>query len=418
MHPALPVVLLGLFALWLFPAIQVILAWSGRKGGPPVENQDPQAEIQHFFLLVPAMNEGTVIRATVEDLLTLKAPGAQVAVWVINDASTDDTAEVLASIDNPRLYVLNRKLPNAQRGKGRALNDAFQRICETVKENQWDPHKVAIGVIDADGRCSDNLLSEAKSFFYDPQVAAVQSRVWIRNTDSFWGLAQHMEFSHMVNATQNMRDRVGSVALGGNGQFVRLAALQVLGNNPWSDCLVEDLDLGVRIHQNAGTIRYTSAAHVDQQAVTHLRPLLKQRTRWSQGNIQCLSYVPSVTSSSRIRPRARLEMLSYLSIGFLGIAGSIATVVGIYFMISHPSLEEIPDVIMWIAALVLPGVMWAVLFKRANPNITLKQTAVLSIGYSALVVVSITSMLRAWYRHVRHKNSWDKTAREAESPVT
>ena len=46
---------------------------------------------------------------------------------------------------------------------------------------------------------------------------------------------------------QRGRQRVGSVGLGGNGQFTRLTALQSLATAPWTDCLTEDLDLGIRL---------------------------------------------------------------------------------------------------------------------------------------------------------------------------
>ncbi|MGH2968452.1 MAG: hypothetical protein ACRDK0_05240 [Solirubrobacteraceae bacterium] len=48
-----------------------------------------------------------------------------------------------------------------------------------------------------------------------------------------------MGFSRLVQAG---RDPLGSVGLGGNGQFVRLSALQDMGDSPWSRCLTEDLD--------------------------------------------------------------------------------------------------------------------------------------------------------------------------------
>lgn len=405
----------GLTVMWIFPILQLVIAAAGRKNGAAAESSETSLPIRHFFLLVPAMNEGRVIGETVRNLLDVKAADAQVSVLVINDASTDDTLQKLQEVHNRRLIVLNRKLPNAQLGKGEALNNAYNQVCDYVRKHDLDPRQVVVGIIDADGRCSQNLLQEVQKYMQDPQVAAVQARVKIRNVDTFWGIVQNMEFSQMVNATQNIRDRLGSVALGGNGQFTRLSSLQTLGEKPWTGCLVEDLDLGVRVHQKSGTIRYTPDAYVTQQAVTKTRKLLRQRTRWSQGNIQCLPYVPSIAKSGKLKKRAKADMVFYLVIGLIGVLGSAATAYGAYLLVTHPAVQDLPDVALLAAALLLPGAVWALLYKKDNPGTTWSTTAKLTIGYVGLVVVSLVSVLRAWYRQLRHKSSWEKTERIAET---
>src|SRR4051812_8469185 len=84
---------------------------------------------EHFWIIVPALNEEVVVGNTVNAALTLGGPGGTLArVLVVDDGSDDRTPEVLAGIDHPRLHVLRRELPEARQGKGEALNAAYRAI--------------------------------------------------------------------------------------------------------------------------------------------------------------------------------------------------------------------------------------------------------------------------------------------------
>ena len=209
---------------------------------------------------MPALNEEVVVGNTVDAALGLSGPGGTLArVLVVDDGSDDRTPEVLAAIDHPRLQVLRRELPEARKGKGEALNAAYRYIAEQTAEAGVRPDKVVIGIIDGDGQGSHNILLEVSRMMRDPQIGAVQVQVRIRNRNKLLGAVQDLEFGAIVNACQSLRDTIDTVGLGGNGQFTRLSALLALGDAPWSACLVEDLELGLRMHLDGVGIRYTSA---------------------------------------------------------------------------------------------------------------------------------------------------------------
>ncbi len=98
---------------------------------------------------------------------------------------------------------------------------------------------------------------------------------------------QDFEFVTFTEIFQRARQHIGSVGLGGNGQFNRLSALQSLGLAPWTHCLTEDLDLGIQLLTRGWQNCYCPTTHVSQQAVVELRRLVRQRARWFQGNLQC-----------------------------------------------------------------------------------------------------------------------------------
>ena len=181
-------------------------------------------EPRTFWIVVPALNEERVVGQTVRAALALSGPaGTRTRVLVVDDGSDDGTPDVLAAIDHPDLTVLRRDLPNARKGKGEALNAAFRRIRELTLAAGRRPGLVAVGVIDGDGRGSANMLVEVSRPMRDPEVGAVQCRVRIHNRNRLLGAVQDLEFACIANASQLLRNALGTVGLGGNGQFARLS---------------------------------------------------------------------------------------------------------------------------------------------------------------------------------------------------
>jgi glycosyltransferase involved in cell wall biosynthesis len=75
-------------------------------------------------VVVPAYNEEKLIKVTVNGI-----PEYVDRIYVINDCSTDSTAEVLSSIDDPRLHVITHK---KNQGVGAAILHGYQKA---LKEN-------------------------------------------------------------------------------------------------------------------------------------------------------------------------------------------------------------------------------------------------------------------------------------------
>jgi cellulose synthase/poly-beta-1,6-N-acetylglucosamine synthase-like glycosyltransferase len=413
--------LLGGYAWWVAAAgnrrqARTLAAGMTAGGGPSV---------QTFWIVVPCLNEELVVGRTVRSALALRAPGAETRVLVVDDASDDTTASVLAAIDDPRLSVLRRELPEARKGKGEALNMAYAHIGRWVADTASDPERVVVGVIDGDGRGSDNLLVEVASALTDPRIGAVQARVRIHNRNKLLGAVQDLEFGVIADASQVLRSKMGSVGLGGNGQFARLSTLSRLGPAPWSACLVEDLELGLRLHLQGVGIGYVWRASITQQGVTNVRRLLRQRTRWAQGNLQCIRYLPQLTASTRIRNHTFLEMTYYLLAPWLNALGSVGVVVlwayaGIQLATgAAPIAAESPvlGVSLWTAALVFPGLAWAALHRLRLRDEALPTVLLAGLVYPLFLLLGLASTWRAVGRQVLRRNGWTKTERLAETPA-
>ncbi|WP_067509326.1 glycosyltransferase family 2 protein [Actinoplanes sp. TFC3] len=384
---------------------------------------------QHFWIIVPALNEEVVVGNTVAAALTLGGPGGTLArVLVVDDGSDDRTPEVLAAIDHPRLTVLRRNLPEARKGKGEALNAAYRYIAERTAEAGISPERVVVGIIDGDGQGSSNILLEVSRMMRDPQIGAVQVQVRIRNRNKLLGAVQDLEFGAIVNACQSLRDTIDTVGLGGNGQFTRLSALLALGDAPWSACLVEDLELGLRMHLGGVGIRYTSRATVTQQAVVDLRRLTRQRTRWAQGNLQCARYLRKLAGSKRIGLTSLLEMFHYLvspwlnalvTAGLLGgvLTGATGLALGhpMPYLRSWEALATSGE--LWFAVTFFPGFIWALVHRYRLRDESLRRLLVAAVAYPVFLLLGLVATYRAFARQASGRQSWAKTERLAEEPL-
>lgn len=195
-----------------------------RPPQPPPEGADAFS----WVFLVPALNEEVTIADSVQRLIEL--PVARRRVIVIDDGCDDRTAEILAGIEHPDLFVLHRKAPDARQGKAAALNYAYRAL-----RGHTERDDTIVVIVDANGRLRGSAPHFAASHFADPKVGGMQSLVRIYNRQHPLTWLQDVEFSVYGHLFQAGRDHWGTAGMGGNGQFNRLSALDDVANEegPW-----------------------------------------------------------------------------------------------------------------------------------------------------------------------------------------
>lgn len=286
---------------------------------PPPEGADAFT----WVFLVPAMNEEVVIADSVERLIAL--PVERKRIVVIDDASADRTPEILAGIEHPDLFVLRRDKPDAQKGKAAGLNYAYRAL------RGYDRERTIVAIVDADGRLDAGAPRFVSGHFADPDVGGVQSLVRMYNRGAPLVWLQDVEFGVYGHLFQAGRNHWGTAGMGGNGQFNRLSALDAVADEegPWRDKLTEDQDLGLRLIAAGWKGRQDLRAVVSQQGLSKARPLFRQRTRWSQGNLQAIGLWREVLGTKTLPLGPRIEQAAYLFMPFwqgiigLGLLGAI-----------------------------------------------------------------------------------------------
>lgn len=371
-----------------------------------------------YVFLVPALDEELVIANTLDSLLEL--PADRTFVVVIDDGSTDGTADIVRHYSAERVRLFQRVAPNARVGKGAALNAAYLDVCRRAGTNL---DRMVIGVVDADGRLAPDVLDHVDPILREPGVGAVQLMVRILNRSHLLTRFQDFEFVSFSALLQRGRQHIGSVGLGGNGQFVRLSALRSLGDAPWSDCLTEDLDLGIRIAIAGWDNRFTAASVVAQQGVTDLRVLWRQRTRWIHGHMQCWSLIPGIVRSD-LPTRTVADLLYYLAAPIiLALASVLFTVplvyliVGVITGISFGGMGWGPAVawVVWYLVAFSPAILLGVAYHRTARDVSFVRSMVLSHLLLFYNYIWYAAVWRAVGRIVFRRGGWTKTARLSEA---
>ena len=381
----------------------------GRRGA-----LDPGMRI---VVLMPCLNEAEVIAASVQRLLDIHDPGLH--VMVIDDGSDDGTGDVVQAIGDPRAEVLRRVLPNARRGKGEALNNALAVVRERF--SGCDPSSVIVGVVDADGRLDPHAIAETRRAFASAEVGAVQMGVRINNRfSSLLARMQDMEFVVFTAVFQEGRRRLGSVGMGGNAQFARLSALNSLGRRPWTRSLTEDFDLGVRLNGAGWTNEYWGRAAVHQQGVTSGRRLLRQRTRWFQGNLQSAHLLGRV--ARRQRGLSRADSLWQILTPSVLLAGSflVASFLSTLVLAVTAAVRGAPQSWLWVLSAYLlafgPGLVFGWLYWRVERSEGLGLLRALAYSHLFVLYGLMPCLIgwRALARQATGRTGWAKTAREVD----
>lgn len=386
----------------------------------------------HFFFLIPCLNEEKVIAETLKRLLDL--PCSNMTIIPIDDHSEDKTIKEIEQIQNERIYLLKRTRPNAQKGKGHALNQAYKRVLQQTKEANLDEKKVIIGIIDGDGHLSENAISEICRVFSIPEISAVQCRVRIKNTRKIITLLQDIEFFSIVSAIQNTRGYTQSVGLGGNGQFMRLSEMKKLGDEIWGDCLLEDYDMTLRIFLSNGKICYLPQVVIFQQGVSSIRKLIIQRSRWVQGNLQCLKYIQQLSKSTYLSKKQKADIYYFLAQPIINLLGSIVLIISwfstyqiilndkqVQFFLKmqrEPEGSFLFSLLFFCVLSIGPGTFFSAKYfiqlKKVNSEESVSLRKILFSGFAMSIYsfLTIPSVWIAFYRFVNNKNSWLKTERE------
>ena len=409
---------LGLFisvAMLAWSATLFVRAQRARVIAPPAPIDITNGFV--WIFMVPALNEEITIADSVERLVALEL--ARRRIVVIDDGSTDRTPEILTGIANPDLVVLRRDPPNAREGKAAALNYAYRKIGAMIGET--DRSHVIVVIIDADGRLDGEAPRYAAAHFVDPAVAGVQALVRIYNRWKLLAWMQHNEFDVYGHLFQMGRNGYGSAGMGGNGQFNRLSALDWIADDkgPWRDRLTEDQDLGLRLLGCGLWGRQELRAIVNQQGLSALRPLFRQRTRWSQGNLQAISLMGEVWRAP-FGFGARLELIVYLLMplwqGLVGFALTIAMV----FVISGtlPLWHNGPLVQLLLVYLLAFGgtVLGTVAARAADGPAGWVHGFLLGHLYAAYTWMLWPVLLRSTARQLTERREWAKTERESLEP--
>ncbi|MGX1132395.1 cellulose synthase/poly-beta-1,6-N-acetylglucosamine synthase-like glycosyltransferase/peptidoglycan/xylan/chitin deacetylase (PgdA/CDA1 family) [Streptomyces glaucescens] len=230
--------------------------------GPPVTGP--------VSVIVPAYNEKECIANTLNSLAASTHP---IEIIVVDDGSTDGTADIAESLGLPNVRVIRQ----ANAGKPAALNNG-------VRSASYD----IVVMMDGDTVFEPDTVRQLVQPFADPGVGAVAGNAKVGNRNTVIGAWQHIEYVMGFNLDRRMYDllRCMPTIPGAIGAFRREAVLQAGGMS--EDTLAEDTDITIALHRAGWRVVYQEHARAWTEAPGSLKQLWSQRYRWSYGTMQAL----------------------------------------------------------------------------------------------------------------------------------
>ncbi len=222
-------------------------------------------------VLVPAYNEEAGIESTVRSLLASTHPHLEIIV--IDDGSTDRTADLATRIDDPRVRVIRQ--PNS--GKAAALNTGLANASYGI-----------VVMVDADTVFEADALHRLIQPLAHPAVGAVSGNTKVGNRRGLLGRWQHLEYVFGFNLDRRMFEVLECMPTvpGAIGAFRRDALMGVGGVS--EDTLAEDTDLTMTMWRAGWRVVYEESAVAWTEVPTSLRQLWRQRYRWCYGTLQAM----------------------------------------------------------------------------------------------------------------------------------
>ncbi|MBA4687317.1 MAG: glycosyltransferase family 2 protein [Candidatus Galacturonibacter soehngenii] len=278
--------LYSIIAIWGLMFINIFLSIGGIIYMLKVNRTDgkiPLKEYPMVSIMVPAHNESIVIRRTVLALLNFDYPKDKYEIIVINDNSTDNSAEVLKKIQEKypsrKLIVINTDHQVGGKGKSNALNIALSVAKGSV-----------IAIYDADNTpAPDALRILVENLMSDEKLGAVIGKFRTRNRNASL-LTRFVNIETLAYQCMNQAGRYYFFKLctiPGTNFVIRRSIINQMGG--WdTKALAEDTEISFRIYRMGYYIKFMPLAVTWEQEPQKLMQWFKQRTRWAKGNIYVL----------------------------------------------------------------------------------------------------------------------------------
>ncbi|MFC3894449.1 bifunctional polysaccharide deacetylase/glycosyltransferase family 2 protein [Lentzea rhizosphaerae] len=252
--------------------MQLGLAHTDRRLRRESEQAPPPWFAPPVSVVVPAYNEALNIAATVRSIAANNHL-ADVEVIVVDDGSTDGTADRAEELDLPGVTVIRQ----ANQGKPAALNAGIRRA----------KHDVLV-LLDGDTIFEPDTIGQLVQPFADNGVGAVSGNAKVGNRQGVLGRWQHLEYCAGSNLDRQILHALRCIPTvpGAVGAFRKAAITDVGGVSDAT--LAEDTDLTMAVTRAGWRVAYRPQAKAWTEAPVTVPSLFRQRYRWSYGTFQAM----------------------------------------------------------------------------------------------------------------------------------
>lgn len=313
--------LIALFSTWMTLLINMVLAISGHFYYSKMNkvNEVSLEEYPFVSILVPAHNEGKVIEKTAISLLSLDYPIDKMELIIINDNSSDNSADILFSIKQRypsyNFTIVNTDEKTGGKGKSNALNIGY-----TLAKGEF------IAIYDADNTPEKQSLKHLiHEIVQNEKLGAVIGKFRTRNKHKslltrFINI-ETLSFQWISQAGR--RQLLGLCTIPGTNFVLRKSVMDEMGG--WDpNAIAEDTEISFRMYKLGYEITYVPYAVTWEQEPEIIDVWIKQRTRWVKGNIYVL--VKYIKNIFKEKPNKSIfDIMYFFSIYFIFLTSVIAS---------------------------------------------------------------------------------------------
>jgi len=224
--------------------------------------------------LTAAYNEEASIADTINALLKVKYPKGRKEIIIINDGSKDKTASIIKKFveKHKEIKLIDKK----NSGKADSLNQGIK-----IAKGEL------IAVVDADSYPNEDSLYKMVGYFEDEKVAAVTSRVLVKNKKNFLERFQDVDYITIAWG-RKMMDFIGCVYVtNGPLSVYRKNVVQKLGGFNTKN-ITEDIELTWHILSAGYKTKMSYSTEVYTTVPSSFKQWIKQRIRWNLGGLQTI----------------------------------------------------------------------------------------------------------------------------------
>ncbi|MEB0262577.1 MULTISPECIES: glycosyltransferase family 2 protein [unclassified Mucilaginibacter] len=266
------IISLLLTGLYLLVVAYLIRGWAALKR-PPISTSGFTTKVT---ILIAARNEAARIRLTIDDIIAQDYPKQLTEIIIVDDHSTDDTANIIRSYaaQGVKLLQLNEDKPlNSYKKKA---------IAEAIALSQGE----LMVCTDADCRMGTKWLSSVVGYYEMHQPVMISSPVTYFEEKSLFELLQTLEFSYLIGiGAAFIGNGRASTCNGANFAYRKDVFYEVGGFKGIDDLASGDDELllqkvaevypqKIAFFKNRDAVVFTHAKHT-------LQGFLQQRRRWA-----------------------------------------------------------------------------------------------------------------------------------------
>jgi len=223
-------------------------------------------------VVIPCYNEEDCICGTINAVLSSTYPIEK--VFVVNDGSTDRTAEIVEKLarKNKKIILLNKK----NGGKADSLNYALKFVKTEL-----------VAIVDSDSYPDKDALEKTIGFFDNPRVGVATCAVLARNKSKFMEKLQAVEYT-VIAWTRKLLGYLNAIYVTpGPLAIYRTNVIKKLGFDTKN--MTEDIEATWHLTSEGWRREMCLAARVTTITPSTFKGWYNQRVRWNMGGIQTIN---------------------------------------------------------------------------------------------------------------------------------